>query len=433
MKIIPNVAAATHIQTAACKVWARSSVPCLFGTSLYDTIVSNEIVHAPTTATPSSSSSSSTGHCDRILVNLEEANNSRVFLSLSDGDTTTTTNTKQYRGIPLGRAKDCPTLTPRARNDARCNRRRRPYVRLAVVGMVVDRMDRHGSSSRNGDDEYDDDERVLLITRRPSYMRSFPGAFVFPGGNTDEGESLVRAVSREILEETGLNIDRDSWNLECLWESVYPTQIPAPGVDDDEEEGVIRAHHLVCYFSAQLQQEQEHTRVGEDNRQQQQTLRLCREEVDGAAWLSRGDIQSLLEASTKMVRESTDDNDTVNKNANNNEYIVPEELKRKELLMHTTGAFSTNSRSTQMNTSKDDNDNDNIDLTSTNTSTSSNDKHSKMDQHQITTAAMISIPLSDLAGIYPRHDEIEDRFCGMAQGSLFALEEFVKKNNSKNC
>ena len=56
------------------------------------------------------------------------------------------------------------------------------------------------------------------------------------------------------------------------------------------------------------------------------------------------------------------------------------------------------------------------------------------------TTATIMIPLSNLAGIYPHYNSTSSRItgshhlCGMAQGSLFALEElFVRgKNNSSS-
>ena len=131
---------------AACKVWIRSpSIPCVFGTSIYETI-RNSVKSAPSSAYKSQSRSPSSGHehCDRILVDFEEPTNSNgaVFLSPSssttastettattnvanDATTATTSTIIQHRGIPFGRAKDCPTLSSRARQDELCNRRRK--------------------------------------------------------------------------------------------------------------------------------------------------------------------------------------------------------------------------------------------------------------------------------------------------------------------
>jgi len=320
-----------------------------------------------------------------------------------------------YRGIPFGRARDCPTLSPRALSDTARDRRRSPHVRLAVVGMVMVGGDygedpnskssdyvttttttttstttttTTAASSSETDDDRNDDENddplLVLITRRPSYMRSFPGAFVFPGGNLDEGESLADAVARELSEETGLAIDPDSWTLECLWESVYPTALPDLDGNEEEEdqEGAIRAHHLVCYFSGRLQRKPPLSTLSSSAA----SLRLCPEEVDGAVWLSKSDVSSLL----GWGGTPTDDNVDAVSSADD-----------REVALHVGAAATT------------------------------------MDTNTNTTTTTTKIPLSDLAGIYPRARGSGDgdgddpnegyAWCGMAQGSLFALEEFVAK------
>jgi ADP-ribose pyrophosphatase YjhB (NUDIX family) len=113
-------------------------------------------------------------------------------------------------------------------------------------------------------------------------MRSFPGAWVFPGGSVDLHESLAQAVSRELLEETGLCVgaNNNRWTLQSVWESVYPTK-PGVGIDID-----IQAHHLVVYLSATLSPS--------SSSHQEQLLQLCQEEVDGAVWLSRDNVKELL-------------------------------------------------------------------------------------------------------------------------------------------
>ena len=51
-----------------------------------------------------------------------------------------------------------------------------------------------------------DENGKVLITRRAKTMRSWPGAWVLPGGHLDLGESLEESVAREIEEETGIHI-----------------------------------------------------------------------------------------------------------------------------------------------------------------------------------------------------------------------------------
>lgn len=48
--------------------------------------------------------------------------------------------------------------------------------------------------------------RRVLLTRRPAHMRSFPKAWVLPGGKVDPHERLVDAALRELFEETGIAV-----------------------------------------------------------------------------------------------------------------------------------------------------------------------------------------------------------------------------------
>jgi 8-oxo-dGTP diphosphatase len=49
------------------------------------------------------------------------------------------------------------------------------------------------------------------------------GSWTFPGGKVDFGESLECAVAREVLEETGLEVDTKILNLISVSNDVVPT------------------------------------------------------------------------------------------------------------------------------------------------------------------------------------------------------------------
>lgn len=57
----------------------------------------------------------------------------------------------------------------------------------------------------------------LLVIRRAEQI-SAPGAFCFPGGGIESGESETVALRRELLEELGVRIQPQR----RLWESVTP-------------------------------------------------------------------------------------------------------------------------------------------------------------------------------------------------------------------
>ena len=60
----------------------------------------------------------------------------------------------------------------------------------------------------------------VLLTRRPATMRSFPCAWVPPGGMVDVGDAtLADAALRELHEEVGLDVAGATLTPLCLWES----------------------------------------------------------------------------------------------------------------------------------------------------------------------------------------------------------------------
>jgi len=51
---------------------------------------------------------------------------------------------------------------------------------------------------------------ALILTRRTSQLRHHSGQWAFPGGRIEEGESEEDTALRELQEEVGLNLNRDS-------------------------------------------------------------------------------------------------------------------------------------------------------------------------------------------------------------------------------
>ena len=56
----------------------------------------------------------------------------------------------------------------------------------------------------------DTGEASFVLTRRPLSLRRHPGQWALPGGRTNDGESAIEAAIREVQEEVGLELDRES-------------------------------------------------------------------------------------------------------------------------------------------------------------------------------------------------------------------------------
>ena len=288
--------------------------------------------------------------------------------------------------LPLGRAKHypplgatvCPTTIKKIDPNSE-HYRKKPFTQLAVVGLVLD--------SPRG-------EHVLL-TRRPSHMRSFPGAWVLPGGGFDPGAgdaSLKDALQREIQEETGLSLsqqqhedDENGIRPLCLWESCYPTDPHAPGP--------IRAHHMVVFFKAVCEKQQgmfdkssigtTATKAFTSGPQRTPPLQLQESEVDSALWLSVEDFQHVL----KHMNESGE-----SKGSSPNSSTLQSSLDKPISIYNSDGSIVQGS-------------------------------------------------LQTLVGIYPQQQQTvirgagkgkQQEWCGIAQGSLFALEELSIQSQAKS-
>lgn len=169
--------------------------------------------------------------------------------------------------LPLGRAVEypstlsvqCPAQGLTAAGWYRDHPRKMPHMRLGVVGAVFDQNDR------------------VLLTRRARHMRSFPGSWVMPGGGLEPGESFVDAVMREVSEETGIALARETVRPIGMWESVFPTSTAeciAAGTG-------ITAHYLVVFYAARP--------VEVDPR-----VVLQQEETDLAVWLTADQLADTM-------------------------------------------------------------------------------------------------------------------------------------------
>ena len=112
-----------------------------------------------------------------------------------------------------------------------------------------------------------------------------------PGGGIDQGETLEEGVMREILEETGVKIDRKFNSIDgkpiyyhlghkvvlepyYLYESIWKGNIM---------EKCPRTHHIVLFYYVKLNVK------GEDFK-----LKIDPNEVDAAAWLTPNLVSKIM-------------------------------------------------------------------------------------------------------------------------------------------
>ena len=136
------------------------------------------------------------------------------------------------------------------------------HVKVACVAIVVDAA---GS---------------VLLTRRPRVMRSFPLAWVLPGGCVEEGEGLKQAVEREVFEECGLSVTIAGENPIACWESAFPLAIH----ELEAAGGILKGHCFMVGFEAKVSEVQPILDLSQQDFQ----------EVDHACWVPKEYLKSIV-------------------------------------------------------------------------------------------------------------------------------------------
>ena len=163
-----------------------------------------------------------------------------------------------HQGKEKAAATCCPIL---ADDELGCEERK---LRLGAVAIPIDTENR------------------VLLTRRPSSMRTFPGCWVLPGGSVDPtDESIAHAALRELQEETGLRAPPDACKPLCLWESCYPVTFEE--WREARQRGGRVAHFLVAFVAVRV-----------DAAASEALLRLEPNECDCACWVPIGDLATVL-------------------------------------------------------------------------------------------------------------------------------------------
>lgn len=189
------------------------------------------------------------------------------FSSVTDGISavlSTTAESADGQVLPLGHQgretahpRGCPALA-----DDGVGTAPNSQLRLSACAMPMDSLGR------------------VLLTRRNSSMRTFPGCWVMPGGAVDpEDTSVAQTALRELEEETGIRATEDACEPPlCLWESTYPVSFD--GWRRARESGARVSHYLVAFIVVRVDCEQ--------------PLKLSPDECDAACWVPLDEVAGAL-------------------------------------------------------------------------------------------------------------------------------------------
>ena len=186
-----------------------------------------------------------------------------------------------YHSLPFEHGRTCPCYTMNTNSDVYSFQSTNTYVRLSCSTLLID--------SKNN----------ILLTRRDKKLRSFPGAWVNPGGRLDPGETLNTCALRELKEEVGVSIDQKEDILrgqskyfyagkECevkpfmVYESVFPTLL---------DQGFPKVQYLVIFYYVKIQTEFSKIKV-----------KIQDEEIDKGIWINIPYLLSSIE-NKKSVSE----------------------------------------------------------------------------------------------------------------------------------
>ncbi|KAL0271152.1 UNVERIFIED_CONTAM: hypothetical protein PYX00_008340 [Menopon gallinae] len=128
-------------------------------------------------------------------------------------------------------------------------------------------------------------DRHILLTKRPSHMRSSPNVWVSPGGHLELSESLWEGGAREVEEETGLIVNVTEDDVLCLWENVYPLLLGL---------GPPTSHVLTVYF---------HVKMDETHDELQKLIKLDPQEVESNCWLSSCAVSNLIKLGKSEIQK----------------------------------------------------------------------------------------------------------------------------------